>query len=424
VARLKSGSVPSYRYHKARNCAVVTLDGKDHYLGPYQSLDSVSRYDRLVAEWLARGRVAAPPVGNADPADASTTDITVSGLVLAYWRHALDYYQESPAERERIRLAVRPLRRLFGRAPASDFGPLKLRTLREHLLAEQPRRVKLRDKKRAVVGEKMVNYRLSRRTINQRIGVIKRMFRWASSVELVPVAVSQALATVEGLKRGRTKAPEPRKVRPVPTEVVDATLPHANRHVRAMIEFQRLTGARSGEVCRLRMSAVETNGIADGLPNWIYRPEKHKNDFRGTERVIYIGPKAQDVLKPFLTGNPDEWLFSPAKATTERYARLRGKRLCPVYPSSDRPRKSSPIKRPGPYYSVRTYRQAVRRACSKAGLPPWHPHQLRHTAATYLRKEFGVEVARVILGHASAFTTEIYAEADRQKAAAAMAIAG
>jgi hypothetical protein len=26
---------PSYRYHKARNCAVVTLNGRDHYLGTY-----------------------------------------------------------------------------------------------------------------------------------------------------------------------------------------------------------------------------------------------------------------------------------------------------------------------------------------------------------------------------------------------------
>lgn len=46
----------------------------------------------------------------------------------------------------------------------------------------------------------------------------------------------------------------------------------------------------------------------------------------------------------------------------------------------------------------------------------WHPHQLRHNAATNLRKEFGVEVARIILGHATAFTTEIYAEVDRQQA--------
>ncbi len=31
----------------------------------------------------------------------------------------------------------------------------------------------------------------------------------------------------------------------------------------------------------------------------------------------------------------------------------------------------------------------------------WHPHQLRHTAATELRRAYGVEAARIILGHAS-----------------------
>jgi integrase len=172
------------------------------------------------------------------------------------------------------------------------------------------------------------------------------------------------------------------------------------------------------------MCAVETNASAEGLPVWIYRPEKHKNDYRGSERAIYVGPKAQELLKQFLSVDQDEYLFSPAKAIRERAVHLRSKRRTPVYPSSDRRRKPRPKKRPGPYYTVRTYRQTVRRACVKAGVTPWYPHQLRHAAATDLRKEFGVEVARVILGHATAFTTEIYAEMDRQKAAAAIARVG
>jgi site-specific recombinase XerD len=43
----------------------------------------------------------------------------------------------------------------------------------------------------------------------------------------------------------------------------------------------------------------------------------------------------------------------------------------------------------------------------------WHPHQLRHNAATNLRREHGVELARIILGHANVLATQIYAEADR-----------
>ena len=54
----------------------------------------------------------------------------------------------------------------------------------------------------------------------------------------------------------------------------------------------------------------------------------------------------------------------------------------------------------------------------------WHPHQLRHNAATFLRKEFGLETARIILGHRSAAITEVYAELDQQKALAAIVQVG
>ena len=52
-----------------------------------------------------------------------------------------------------------------------------------------------------------------------------------------------------------------------------------------------------------------------------------------------------------------------------------------------------------------------------AEVPNWYPHQLRHNAATALRKEFGVEVAGVILGHRQLTVTQIYAERDEARAA-------
>jgi integrase len=54
----------------------------------------------------------------------------------------------------------------------------------------------------------------------------------------------------------------------------------------------------------------------------------------------------------------------------------------------------------------------------------WHPHQLRHNAATELRKEFGIEAARIILGHRSAAITEVYAEKDEQEAIEAITKVG
>jgi integrase len=48
----------------------------------------------------------------------------------------------------------------------------------------------------------------------------------------------------------------------------------------------------------------------------------------------------------------------------------------------------------------------------------WHPNQLRHTAATRLRREFGIDVAQSILGHRlGSNVTEVYAEVDAAKLA-------
>lgn len=63
-----------------------------------------------------------------------------------------------------------------------------------------------------------------------------------------------------------------------------------------------------------------------------------------------------------------------------------------------------------------SYGHAIAKACQRAGVPRWYPHQLRHNAATWLRKEFGLEVARVVLGHRTAAVTEVDAEVDRARA--------
>jgi integrase len=56
----------------------------------------------------------------------------------------------------------------------------------------------------------------------------------------------------------------------------------------------------------------------------------------------------------------------------------------------------------------------------KAQIPSWHPHPLRHSAATRLRREFGLVVARAVLGHSSPVVTEVYPELDQAKASEAL----
>ena len=73
---------------------------------------------------------------------------------------------------------------------------------------------------------------------------------------------------------------------------------------------------------------------------------------------------------------------------------------------------------------MRENHQAIVRACRKAGVPEWTPLQLRHTTATTVRSRFGLEAAQVVLGHAKADVTQIYAERDLAKAHLVMAEIG
>jgi integrase len=231
--------------------------------------------------------------------------------------------------------------------------------------------------------------------------------------------------TVGGLKAGRSKARESEAVAPVPEEHVNAILPHVSRQVGAMIQLKALTAARPGEVCGLRMCDVDTTGRV-----WTFAPPEHKNAYRGHKRMIFVGPQAQKILAPFLKTDLQALLF-PAEAEAARRATRTLRRDIPRNqghtPGSNRKRK--PRKAPGLRYTVEACCKAIYAGCENAfGMPMewwrapkdekpeqrtarlaklrewrhdhcWHPHPLRHNAATRLRKEHGLDVARAVLGH-------------------------
>ena len=70
---------------------------------------------------------------------------------------------------------------------------------------------------------------------------------------------------------------------------------------------------------------------------------------------------------------------------------------------------------PGNHYTTDSYRRAITRVCEKHDIEKWSPNRLRHSAATEIRKEFGLEAAQVILGHSSADVSQIYAARDLAK---------
>jgi integrase len=161
-------------------------------------------------------------------------------------------------------------------------------------------------------------------------------------------------------------------------------------------------------------------------------------------RKSAAGPKAQAVVKEFLTLDTQVFLFSPARAREERYASMRANRKTPVQPSQHCRKKRKPRRQPGQRYTAHSVDHAIRKAieranmersceackpllqearcseCQSGAIPHWHPHQLRHAKATELRREYGLDVARVVLGHRSPQITELNAEIDTAKAAAVM----
>ncbi len=222
---------------------------------------------------------------------------------------------------------------------------------------------------------------------------------------------------------------------PVEDSVIDATLPHLPPIITDMVRIQHLTGCRPSEVCDLRPCDIDRSGDV-----WSYTPESHKTEHHGRQRTIHIGPKAQQVLLPYLLREAEAHCFSPAESEKARRREQREQRKSKVQPSQRNRRKKSPKRTAGDRYDCSGYRRAIHRACDLAFPPPddldgeqtkqwhkehrWSPNRLRHSAATAIRRQFGLEAAQVTLGHASADVTQVYAERDSEKAAEVMRLIG
>jgi site-specific recombinase XerD len=407
MPRKRNLSPPSYCLHKASGQAVVRIGGKDHYLGAHGSPESHAEYARLIAEWRVteskreEHRQTLPRLVE--------FNLTVSQVIHRYREFAKGYYVRDgkpTKELTEMRYALRPVRILYGATLAREFGPLKLKAVRQYMIDTED---------------------LSRKVVNARVKRIKRFVKWAVSEELVPAGVFHGLATVTGLRRGRTNARETPPVKPVPDAWVDLVVPHLSPQVAAMVQLQRLTGMRPCEVVIMRACDIDMSGDV-----WMYEPYRHKNEWREQTRLIPLGPKAQEIIKEFLHLGIDRFLFSPRDAEEWRHEQ-RAENRSPdrktkIFPCELRMRekrkaaaKKRTSKRPKrDRYDVDSYRRAITYTISKlnkqrekAGQEPvarWYPLQLRHSRGTEIRRAYGIEAAQVSLGHTHADVTQVYAE--------------
>ena len=362
---------PSYRLHKPSGQAVVTLLGRDYYLGKHGSPESEAEYRRVVAEWLA---------GGATPPAPSQSGLSVSEILDRYWTYATVYYRQVDPDsgksvhtphQYRVKKAIDAVRALYGHTEARRFGPVALQAIRSELVRKY-----------------------ARRQVNSLVGCIVRAFRWACANELIPGSVLEGLRSVEGLRAGRTEARETPAVLPVPEDDIPPIRPLVLPVVWDLVQLQLRTAARPGELLGLRPAELDRSGSV-----WVFTPRSHKTAYQGRQRRIWFGPQAQGIVAPYLLRDAASYCFSPREAVL-RQLREQG-----------REERTNA----GNRYSVSSYVRAIRNACEKAGVRPFRAHRLRHNAATRIVNEYGWEIGRLLLGHAHLDTTKIYAEADIEK---------
>lgn len=380
MATTRTPRTPSFRHHKPTGQGFVEIAGKRYYLGRYGLPATQEKYHRLIGEWVAHGyKLPVPP-----------EEMTMVELIQRFTEYCDSYYVDrfgGPTSTiQEISRVMSCVKDMYGSVLVKEFGPVALRAVRQ----------------------KWIKAELTITTINSYCGKVRAMFKWGVSHQLVDNNVYQAVCTVPGLRRGRGigRDTSPRQV--VPLEHVEATLKHLPSPLRAIVRLLLMTGARPTEILRLKKGDIDCTG-----PVWPAVIRDHKLAYRGIQRTLYFGPRAQAILRPFLVRGDDDYLFSPIEAERERHAACKTHR--PEGKLRNRKKTTRVI---GYFYEHTGLSTAIRRVCVAHDIPRWTPYQLRHTACTQIEATADIEVARAILGHSDIDTTAIYLHKDHKAAVA------
>ncbi|MCA8996748.1 MAG: tyrosine-type recombinase/integrase [Planctomycetaceae bacterium] len=387
---------PKLSHHKATGRAFVKFLGKFVYFGRWGSPESQTAYE----EWIREQERLRDPTGRL------TTRI--DRLCVEFLKHALEYYVDESGvpttEVNCYQQALRVVDRLFGKEPASEFNPLKLKAVREEF----------------------VKLGWARTVVNRQTARVKSVFRWGVENMMVPGSVVEDLNCVAGLKRGRCKVRETAPVPPVDVEVVESTIPFIPETIALMVRLQLLTGMRPSEVRLMKVGEVDTRGDV-----WLYKPGRHKNSHHGKDRTIPIGPQGQALLMPLIGDavQADSFVFTtpdgePYTLAAIRRAITRGCERAFEMPDELR-NIARALKDVEPSERPRRKRELQKQAKEWRAENCWTPNQLRHTCATLINQRVGdIDASRVILGHAEKSTTEVYAERDLGRAVEIMKLYG
>lgn len=291
---------------------------------------------------------------------------TVQDVCDAYIKHAAVYYRGG-SEAATVTCALRAFRELHG-----------VRHMAELVHTDMLR-----------VRDAIIRRGLSRTTVNRYMAVIcNRLMPWALDEGLISATTKAELSQVSPLKAHRSEAPETEPVRPVDDAIIERTIAHMMPNTADMVRVHRLTGMRPAEICAMRWQDIDR-----ATTPWIYRPAHHKNEWRNKPRAIAIGPKAREIL---MRHQDTEYPFSPVAAVAERMADLRARAVAPSRQDRKDPHA---VRVPRDHWDTSGYTNTIYAACDRAGIPHWSANRIRHAFATQVRRKFGIDATRAVLGH-------------------------
>lgn len=253
--------VPTVFHHKGTGQDAVCLRGPDGkrrmvYLGSHGSAEAQRRLREVLAEHLA-----GKPLSTARAtrqAAASSSWPTVAQLCAAYLLHAERFYRDEQGhptgEVTHATIAFRLLLELYRDTPTDRVTIRDLLNVRQAL-------VDLREKhehgRQAPSG-------LSRRTINDRMARIKRLFRWGVEQGTVPGSTWHELSALRGLPKGRCGVHDNAPIEAVPWGLVQDVLPHLVPTIADAVRLQWWSGVRPAEalaMTRRQLSQRAHSGV-------------------------------------------------------------------------------------------------------------------------------------------------------------------
>jgi len=350
---------PPMKVHKASGQVRVRINGRDHYLGAEGSPQVQKNYARVLAEHERLLESPTPPVVVPDV-----------DTIIADW---IEQASKSCNEKDRKNYfrALMVLSRTCGEIAAPDFTPARLRAVRDAMMTGSWRRPEERAQTNRS-GIKRGQLDWCRSTCNAQVARIRNVWRWAEEMELVPRGSWAALGALRGLKKTDRAVRHGNKTRPATWDDLQLVLSQLRSEpIKAMLTLQYWTGARSGEIRRMKAGEIDRTQEV-----WLYRPEKHKTEHLGNVRVIGLGAHAREVLARWLSGKRPEQLVFRSKT--------------------------------GRPYTGEHYGRASTNAGRRAGLDWFRPYCLRHGAKQRFTREHGLDVARALLGQSSIDTTNTY----------------